>query len=324
MPRLRIATLCLLLAACSAGGPISATTPTTGLAQVDLPDSCLVQPTNGGFPRYARLMHDPQWMPWPSRMGDPEWPSGYHFDEYPETVQLLENPRSGDGRFRYTRPWLEYLRELQPDDETAVWIARIAAGLFNRGNADIPILNLDQLQELPMAESISAGGNVAKVLEMRNGAGRIEMLYIEDTPPSVEEINYALTPWLVTKFTSIAEDGSLGNAGGIDVYFPNLAAQEEGYWVDLDRVEFFPFLAMCVTVKEEGMNLHAAASESSQIVAPLPVGQSLAVREYLPQASDVWGRTDYGWLLLAYQTDGVPIYPTTWEMETRPPILLGN
>jgi hypothetical protein len=70
------------------------------------------------------------------------------------------------------------------------------------------------------------------------------------------------------------------------------------------------------------MNLHAAASQSSQVVAPLPVGQSLAVREYLPQASDVWGRTDYGWLLLTYQTDGVPIYPTTWEMETRPPILL--
>lgn len=173
-----------------------------------------------------------------------------------------------------------------------------------------------------MAESISAGGNVVKILEMRNGSGRLEMLYREDTPPSVDEVNYALTPWLVTKFTSVSEDGSLGNAGGIDVYFPNLANQEEGYWVDLDRAEFFPFLPLCVTVEEEGLNLHAEASEASSSLSSLPVGQSLAIREYLPQASDVWGRTDYGWLLLAYQVDGVPVYPTTWEMETRPPILL--
>src|SRR5690606_17425166 len=178
------------------------------------------------------------------------------------------------------------------------------------------------LQDKPVAESISAGGNVVRVLEIRNGSGRIEMLHVADAPPSVDDLNYYSTPWLVTKFTSVSEDGALGNAGGIDVYFPNLSKDEEGYWVDLDRAEFFPYLPLCVTVEEEGMHLYAEASDESDSLGALPIGQSLALREYLPQASDVWGRTDYGWLLLAYQVNGVPVYPTTWEMETRPPILL--
>jgi hypothetical protein len=33
--------------------------------------ACVDEPKEKGFPRFARLMHDPQWMNWPSRMGDP-------------------------------------------------------------------------------------------------------------------------------------------------------------------------------------------------------------------------------------------------------------
>lgn len=271
-------------------------------------------------PRFGRLMHDPQWMEWPSRMADPEWPRGFYLDWYPETVQLWTGPRSGDGRLTYNKEWLEFLRELQPNDYAAVWIAEIAAGLFNKGNQTIPILDLGQLKQEPVAESISSGGNVVKFLEFKNGSGRIEMLYFRRQPPEVSNVNYQTKPWLVTKFTSVSIDGQLGNAGGIDVYFPNLAKQKKGYWVELKRVELFPALPYCAVV-EGTLNVHAVPAIFARTTGKVEAGQGVTIREYLPQGSDVWGRIDGGWILLEYLNDGVPIYPTTWEMETRPPIL---
>jgi hypothetical protein len=269
--------------------------------------------------RYARLMHDPQWMPWPSRMHDPGWHSGYYLDWYPETVQLWVNPRGGDGRFRYPAAWLHFLREMQPSDETAVWIARVGAGIFAHGNKDIPILNLSQLKEEPQAEAISSGGNVVKVLEVRNNSIRIEMLYFKDQPPSHNLVNYTYTPWLVTKFTSVSYDGELGNAGGIDVYFPNLAKQESGYWIDGQRVEMFPDLPFCATARR-ALVARLSASPYGIPTTVVQPGVVLPITEYMPRGSDVWGLTYLGWVRLVYQFQGQPVYDTSWEMETRPPI----
>ncbi|MGH2582722.1 MAG: hypothetical protein ACRDFQ_07485 [Anaerolineales bacterium] len=289
-------------------------------AQANPLKSCIAQPQEPGLPRFARLMHDSQWMEWPSRMASPGWPNGFHFDWYPETVPLWRSPRGGDGRFAYDANWLQFLRELQANEDAAVWIARVAAGLFNKGNEFIPILNLDQLAAGPVAESISSGGNVVKILEIRNGSGRLEMLHFEEGPPNVDEINYLKTPWLVTKFTSVSIDGELGNAGGIDVYFPNVAKNSGGYWVELERVEWFPLLPICVTARE-AVQVRAQPSMDAAVKASLTIGDQILILEYLPQGSEVWGRTGRGWIPLEYQRDGQPDYLTTWEMETRPPIV---
>ena len=286
-------------------------------------EECASEAQQTGLPRYARLMHDPQWMPWPSRMGDPEWPSGFHYDWYPETVQLWTRPKGGDGRLPYSKAWLEYLRAIQPDDEAAVWIARIAAGLFNSGNEFIPILNLEAMEKEPVAESISSGGNLIRILEIKNNSGRIEMLYYKDSPPSKTEVNYVATPWLISKFTSISIDGEVGNAGGIDVYFPNLAKQPEGYWVDMQRVELFPALPFCAEGKQTEP-VYTSPDDKSLRKGVLVRGQEIVIREYYLKGSDVWGQTSKGWIRLVYQRDGQPIYPTSWEMETRPPIVFSN
>jgi hypothetical protein len=271
-------------------------------------------------PRFGRLMHDPQWMEWPSRMADPDWNSGFYYDWYPETVKLTTGPKSGDGAFNYTREWLEYLRELQPNDLAATWIARVAAGLFNARNEFIPILNLDQLENQPIAESISSGGNVIKILEIKNGSARIEMLYLQKGPPNVSDVNYETKPWLVTKFTSVSLDGQLGNAGGIDVYFPNIAKVKKGYWVTMKRVELFPPVPFCGVV-EGTLNVHTAPSIFASVTGRVTDGDAITIREYLPQGSDVWGRIDEGWILIEYLSRvGLPVYPTSWEMETRPPL----
>jgi len=282
--------------------------------------TCTALPKNQVLPRFARLMHDSQWMEWPSRMASPDWPRGFHFDWYPETVPLWRSPRGGDGRFAYDAEWLQFLRELQPNEDAAVWIARVAAGLFNKGNEFIPILNLHQLVARPIAESISSGGNLVRILEKRNGSGRLEMLQFEDGPPDGDEVNYLATPWLITKFTSVSIDGELGNAGGIDVFFPNVAKNSDGYWVDLERVEWFPLLPICVTAREE-VQVRAQSSMDADVNARLEIADRVLIFEYLPQGSVVWGRTEQGWIPLEYQVDGQPVYPTTWEMETRPPIV---
>ncbi len=271
-------------------------------------------------PRYGRLMHDPQWMEWPSRMANPDWPNGFYYDWYPETVKLTTGPRSGDGAFNYSRPWLEYLRDLQPNNYAAIWIARVAAGLFNSRNVFIPILDLDKLKKEPVAESISSGGNVVRILEIKNGSARIEMLYLHKGPPDVSNVNYQTKPWLVTKFTSVSIDGQLGNAGGIDVYFPNVAKVKKGYWVELKRVELFPPLPFCAEV-EGALNTHSEPAIFASVTGSVGSGQQVTILEYMPQGSNVWGRIDGGWILLEYLRDGVPVYPTTWEMQTRPPIL---
>lgn len=284
---------------------------------------CAGEPKQIALPRYARLVHDPQWMPWPSRMADPDWPSGFHSDWYPETVQLWTRPKGGDGRLPYSKAWLEYLRAIQPNDEAAVWIARIAAGLFNPGNDFIPILNLDELEKEPVAEGISSGGNVVRILEIKKNSGRVEMLYFRDSPPSRFDVNYLTMPWLVTKFTSISIDGEVGNAGGIDVYFPNLAKQKGGYWVDMQRVELFPALPFCAQVKET-LSVQKSPGDGARRLRVLVSGQEVVVREYFLQGSDVWGRINDGWVRLVYQVDGQPLYPTSWSMETRPPIMFSD
>lgn len=270
-------------------------------------------------PRFGRLMHDWQWMEWSSRMADPEWNRGFYLDWYPETVKLWSAPSGGEGSVPYSKEWLQYLRELQPNDYSAVWIAEVAAGLFNRGNQSIPILNLSQLLKEPVAAGVSSGGNVVKILEFESGSGRIEMLFARSQPPDVIEVNYRTKPWLITKFTSVSIDGQLGNAGGIDVFFPNLSKLTDGYWVELKRVELFPALPYCAVVKD-ALVIHTAPAIFSRAVGKVVAGDQVTVREYLPQGSNVWGRIDEGWILLEYLSRGVPIYPTTWEMETRPPI----
>lgn len=255
-------------------------------------------------------------------MGNPDWNKGFWDEWYPETVQLWANPRGGDGAVSYSLEWLEYLRELQPNNASALWITRIAAGLFNnsRGNVQIPILDLSQLKNKPVAESISTGGNVVLILETKNGSGRIEMLNSNRQPPDPEEVNYQTKPWLVTKFTSVSRDGEIGLADGQDVYFPNLAKNKQGYWVDLKRVEMFPALPYCATI-EGDMAAHEFPSIFSAPTGTFGSGEQVTIEEYLPQGSDVWGRTPQGWILLEYQNDGQPVYPTSWEMETRPPMV---
>ena len=255
-------------------------------------------------------------------MAAPDWPNGFYAEWYPETVPLWTGPKGGDGRVPYSKDWLEYLRDLQPNKAAVEWITQISAGLFNAdGNEYIPIFDLGRLGDPPVAEGISTGGNVVKVLETKNGSARIEMLYLRNGPPKLTKINYQSTPWLVTKFTSISLSGELGNANGNDVYFPNVAKQKDGYWVDMQRLEMFPQLPVTVTAIQSVDVLNAPASLAKQI-QELPVGQTLTVQEYLPQGSDVWGCSDQGWVLLEYlDKAGQPVYATNWNMQTRPPIL---
>lgn len=277
------------------------------------------------FPRFARLKHDYQWMGYPSRMAEPgwSWGGGNQADWYPETVPLTTGPNSGDGSIQYTKAWLQFLRKLQPNDNAAVWITTLAYGLFNRqpNEEKIPILDLDELEEKPVAEGISTGGNVVMVLEVKNGGARLEMLTLKGGPPGTGKVNYQLTPWLISKFTSISTSGEIGNANGLDVYFPLIAKNAKGNWVQVKRIEWFPSLPRCVTPKGS-LSILSAPNGLNKNVGSLGAGQTATLLEYMPQGSSVWGRIEQGWILLEYlDRAGQPVYTTDWSMQTRPPIL---
>ena len=282
---------------------------------------CNGEPQNRDYPRWGRLKHDPQWMEFPSRMADPDWPRTYYLNWYPETVPLYTGPHSGDGQISYSKAWLEYLRDLQPSDAAATWITTISAGLFNRQNQSaIPIFNLDQLKVQPIAESISAGGNVVKIQEIKNGSARIETVRATNKAATPSSLSYQNKPWLVSKFTAVSIDGQLGNAAGRDVYFPILSKPGKNLWVELKRVELFPMLPMCV-VLDSGRAVYSAPRTGNKVTT-LAAGQSVTLFEYMPQASNVWARVSNGWILIEYLADdGTPVYPTSWTMKTHPPII---
>lgn len=276
-------------------------------------------PTETRPAAFGRLKHDYQWMDWPSRAANPDWPRGFHLNWYPETVPLWVNPKSGDGKIKYSLEWLIFLRELQPNRNAASWITRIAAGLFNKKNEEIPIFDLLAIEDLPKAEGISSGGNVINILEIQGKSVRIEMIYFRDEVPDPSIINFANTPWLVTKFTSVSLAGEMGNAGGIDVYFPNLSSQKSGYWVDLARVEIFPELPFRAKLNTD-LQVYEFPDVRSKKIEEFNNNSNVTVIEYYPRAGNVWGRVTTGWLLLQYQINGHPEFNSNWIMETRPPL----
>jgi hypothetical protein len=89
----------------------------------------------------------------------------------------------------------------------------------------------------------------------------------------------------------------------------------------LDFLEAFPDLPITVTLNTT-LDIRTNPTKDSTLTGPkLPKGGTASVVEYYPSASDVWGRlSSGGWIPLLAHQKGLPRYPTSWIMETQPPI----
>jgi hypothetical protein len=177
----------------------------------------------------------------------------------------------------------------------------------------------------PQLESVSMGGNVITLDEIKDGWGRVHTFDFNN-PGSLEGVNYITHPDLVHKFVVIGWDKQTRTSYITnppppygDLYWPLVSSRE--VWVPMEFLEAFPSLPMAVTgvAKQTIKQKPEALSVSTGFT--LGVGASAQIVEYYPSGSDVWGRlSSGGWIALLAHQKGLPKYPTSWTMETQPPL----
>ncbi len=160
---------------------------------------------------------------------------------YPAPVKHTSTPGSytkpgGDNVRRLSLPWYKRIGEV---NSVAWWDkARVNwSGVFDAAdNKDWPpgsTISIDA-DPPPRLNAVTSIMNYVKVLEIKNGAARIDCYLYGETPPPDE--TYFTHPWKWVHFTSIAPDGTVGNApNGLVGYFPIMA--QEKAWIRLDRLQ---------------------------------------------------------------------------------------
>lgn len=172
------------------------------------------------LPALARLLHDSEWMGYPSRSAAPGWRG---LSAPPETVPLLVAPKKSAGKddVRLSQAWLDYLDDLNSDRAEA-FILTPKAGWFNSNTS---------------ADSIGFGGNVVLVDEIVGRYARIRAFNFSSLPPDAADINFQTAPFLVHKFTVTTRTGDIINPGpGLDVYI--FLIGRGSLYVPLERIEF--------------------------------------------------------------------------------------
>lgn len=254
--------------------------------------------------RYARLLHDFQWMKYPSRTRTPGWVG---LRSTPETVPLWVSPGKNSTKddIPLSKPWKDYLRSLN-DDRGYKFITWPPAGWFNKNQHP---------------DTLGFGGNVVEVLDIEGSSARVKTFDPAEDAPDASIWNYEQHPELVHKFTVITYSGAVINpAEGIDSYIFLLGRKP--MYIPLNRLELFPQLPR--TVKVNALTLpwllvkDAPGGKKIDKVLPL---ESVTVHEYAVRGSLVWGRTDKGWIALCwYPTVNNCRYFTSWRMKTIPAI----
>lgn len=256
--------------------------------------------------RYARLLHDFQWMKYPSRTVTPGWDG---LRSTPETVPLFltPNPNSHKDDLKLGSAWEEYLEDIN-EDRAFKFIMWPPAGWFNKNRN---------------ADTLGFGGNVVEVLSVNNRSAQVKTFDLAGTPPSSTEFNFETHPEVVHKFTVITKKGSVINpAEGIDSYI--FLIGRSPLYVPLNRLEFFPRLPIEIKINLTTIPwllVKDAPGSSGNVVGKLIPSQKITVHEYAPRGTYVWGRTDLGWIALCWNPKAGNLrYFTSWRMKTMPPV----
>jgi len=264
-----------------------------------------------------RFKHDYQlaYYNYKSRTSDNEWPVEKWGLQTPEMVQLWVNREIGSGthRTKLNGAWEAYIDLLNNYNPRKLYYLKANnTALFDGAG-------------FPQLESVSMGGNIITLDEIKNGWGRVHTFDFNN-PGSLEGVNYITRPDLVHKFIIIGWSRKTKTTYVADppppygdMYWPLVSSRD--VWTPLEFLEAFPLLPMVVTgvIKQEIKQKPEAGSDS--IGYTLAAGASAQVIEYYPSGSDVWGRlSSGGWIALLRHPKAVITYMTDWKMETRPPL----
>lgn len=267
--------------------------------------------TSSEKPQYYRVKHDSQLeiYEYKSRTAAEDW-HGVS-SETPETVPLFVLPGGGTHRTKLSAEWESFIDVLNRNNErTLRYLKATNTALFNTAG-------------FPKLESLTMGGNVITLSEIKGDWGRVHTLDPGQTL-SPEEVNYMTYPDLIHKFVVVgwrktSKETYWTNPPPGDMYWPLVSGRE--VWISFERLEKFPDLPVRITANTTVYIQRKPGSTNNPTLLRLFKGQSATVVEYYPSGSNVWGKLNNGgWIALLWYPEVHDLqYPTTWTMETLPP-----
>lgn len=293
--------------------PPSSFTPESTFTAVGV----IIFPTSTPFEekQYYRVKHDTQLAMhnFKSRTADPKWPVENWGLQTPEVFRMSVGLDMGIGthRTKMIGVWETFINKLNNYNEKKLFYLKANdTALFDHAG-------------FPQMESLTMGGNIITLDETRDGWGRVHTMDYGN-PGSLEGINYTTQPDLIHKFVVVGWKRSSKatywtNPPPGDLYWPLVSSR--AVWMPLEFLEAFPELPMTVTA-DVTLEIRTEPSKDSALTErKIAKGGIASIIEYYPSASDVWGRlSSGGWIPLLAHQKGLPKYPTSWEMETNPPI----
>lgn len=268
--------------------------------------------------QYFRLRHDNQLeiYNYRARTADDSWDQkNLQKAQTPEVVALYLLPKltSGTNRTDMSGIWSNFLNELNDyDPKRLLYIKSDKTALFNTAG-------------FPSMESLTMGGNIITLDEIKNGWGRVHTMDYSN-PGSFDGISYKTRPDLIHKFVVVGwnKDQRFTYWTNPPTPYENLFwpfVSSKPVWIPMDYLEAFPTLPMNVTANTTQDILLAPDTKGVPTGDQLLAGKTATVMEYYPSGSTVWGKlTNGNWIVLfQYQKTG-PKYPTSWAMQTLPPL----
>jgi hypothetical protein len=265
--------------------------------------------------QYFRVKHDSQLAQYnyKSRTADPGWPNGIWGLQTTEVVPLSVGLDMALGTHRTTMDgtWGQYIDMLNDYNKKKIsYVKANNTALFNGAG-------------FPQMESLTMGGNIITLDEIRGNWGRVHTFDYRN-PGTLKTVNYITNPDLIHKFVIVGWKRSSkatywSNPPHGDLYWPLVSSRP--VWIPMEYLEPFPILPMTVTISERQDVRKEPSLDSPSLTADVLVGHSVTVINYHPGGSDVWGQlSNGGWIELLAHRKGLIYYPTSWSMATLPPI----
>jgi|GEM_PF-864413 len=263
---------------------------------------------------YFRVKHDNQLAiyDYRSRTANPDWPQDTWGLQTPEVFPLPVGLRqaAGTNRTSVTGSWETFINTLNHNNrKTLIYLKADNTALFNGAG-------------FPQMESLTMGGNIITLDEIRTGWGRVHTMDYSNPGP-LADISYKTRPDLIHKFVVVGWSRKskmtyLTNPPPGDVFWPFVSSR--AVWIPMEYLEAFPSLPLVVTATTTQPIRQKPAIDGPATSYKLSEGKSANVVEYYPSGSNVWGKlSNGGWVALFLYEKGVPQYLTDWKMQTIPP-----
>lgn len=287
--------------------PTSAPTFTPEPTFSPVPLIVLSSPTTVPRIQYFRVKHDFQLalFGYKSRTAADRWGGGA---QTPEIAPLFLDGKesSGTNRTIVDGNWEIYINALNNNDAKKLRFLKAGdTALFNGAG-------------FPQLESLTMGGNIITLDAIQGGWGRVKTIdYVQ--PGALKEVDYITRPDLVHKVVIVgwsrkSKSSYLAPPPQGAVYWPFVSSRP--VWIQMERLEAFPFLPMDVTAKKDQKILKEPKVGSPSNGRVFKQGETARIMEYYPSGPNVWGKLqEGGWIALLLYLD----YPTTWSMSTAPP-----